>query len=316
MLRRLLLLLVAMTLSCAASAAGRSVDAGGFPATLEDPSGTGPLVVMVAGSGPTDRDGNSALGVRAGYLRKLADALAGRGIASLRYDKRGLPGSAPAGNEADVTFSTYVEDLRSVIGWAAAGYPGRPLVLLGHSEGGTVAIEAAKAAPEAIAGLVLLATPGRPPGETLRDQLANLPQPTRAEARAILAELEAGRRVEPVPPTLAGLFRPSVQPFVMSLLALRPAETLAEVAMPALVVGGGTDLQVGRADFDALAQARPHVESRWFPAMNHVLADAPADFAGNVATYADPDAALTAGLADVIAGIVRGVGEQATKRIP
>ncbi|MDN2583745.1 alpha/beta fold hydrolase [Aquibium sp. ELW1220] len=306
---RCLLLLAAMTMSFASSAAGRPVDAGGLPATLEDPSGAGPLVVMVAGSGPTDSDGNSVLGVRAGYLRKLAGALAERGIASLRYDKRGLPGSAPAGDEADVTIATYVEDLRSVIGWAAAAYPGRPLVLLGHSEGGMVAIEAAKAAPDTFAGLVLLATPGRPPGETLRDQLSNLPQPGRAEALAILGELEAGRRVGAVPPTLAGLFRPSVQPFMISMLSLRPAETLAAVAMPALVVGGGTDIQVTRADFDALAQARPDVESRWFPAMNHVLADAPADFAGNVATYSDPDTALTSGLADAIAVFVRAVGE-------
>lgn len=306
---RCLLLLAAMTMAGPSSAAGRSVDAGGFPATLEDPSGAGPLVVMVAGSGPTDRDGNSVLGVRAGYLRKLADALAERGIASLRYDKRGLQGSAPVGNEADVTFATYVEDLRTVIGWAAAGYSGRPLVLLGHSEGGLVAIEAAKAAPGEISGLVLLATPGRPPGETLRDQLASLPQPERAEALAILTGLEAGRHVATVPPALAGLFRPSVQPFVISLLALRPAATLAALEIPALVIGGGTDIQVGRSDFEALAQARPDVESRWFEGMNHVLTDAPSDHAGQLATYADPDAALTAGLADAIAGIVRAVAE-------
>lgn len=290
--------------------AGESdVDAGGFPATLSATDARGPLVVMVAGSGPTDRDGNNVFGVRAAYLRKLASALAERDIASLRYDKRGLPGSVPVGDEAGVTFATFVDDLRSVIDWAAAGYPGRPLVLLGHSEGGMVAMEAAKATPDAIAGLVLLATPGRPPGETLRDQLAALPAPARAAALAILGELEAGRRVETVPPTLAGLFRPSVQPFMISMLALRPAETLAMVAIPALVVGGGTDIQVSRSDFDALAQSRPDVESRWFPTMNHVLTDAPADFAGNVATYADPYAALTSGLADAIAEIVRAVGE-------
>lgn len=309
MLRRLLLL-AALTASCASFAAGRTVDAGGFPATLEDPSGAGPLVVMIAGSGPTDRDGNSVLGVRAGSLRKLADVLAARGIASLRYDKRGLPDSAPAGNEAEVTFSTYVGDLRSVTGWAADQHPGRPLVLLGHSEGGLVALEAARAAPDAFSGLVLLATPGRPLAGTLRDQLANMPPPGRREALAILEDLDAGRRVETVPAGLAGLFRPSVQPFVISLLALRPAAALAEVDMPVLVVGGGTDIQVGRADFDALAGARADVASRWFEGMNHVLADAPADRAANIAAYGDPDVPLADGLADTIAGFIDGIAAQ------
>lgn len=307
---RCLLLLATMTMACASFAAGRLVDAGGFPATLDDPSGAGPIVVMIAGSGPTDRDGNSALGVTAAYLRKLADALAARGIASLRYDKRGVPGSAPAGNEADVTISTYVDDLRSVAAWAAARSPGRPLVLLGHSEGGLVAIEAAGAAPGAFSGLVLLATPGRPLAETLRDQLANLPPPGRGEALAILEDLEAGRRAETVPAALVGLFRPSVQPFVISLLALRPAAALAEVDMPVLVVGGGTDIQVGRADFDALAGARADAESRWFEGMNHVLADASADRAANIATYGDPDVPLAGGLADTIADFVDGIGLQ------
>ena len=304
---RCLVLLAAMTLAGLAAAAERAVDAGGFPATLAAEASAGPLVLMVAGSGPTDRDGNNAFGVRAGYLGKLAAALARSGIASLRYDKRGLPGSAPAGDESGVTFATYVEDLRSVAAWAARQHPGRPLVLLGHSEGGMVAIEAAKMAPDAFAGLVLLSTPGRPPGETLRDQLANLPQLDMTEAPGILAELEAGRRVDLVPPSLAALFRPSVQPFLISLLALRPAETLAGLDMAALVVGGGTDIQVRHADFAALAAARPDVESRWFEGMNHILVDAPTDLAGNVATYGDPDVQLTAGVADAIADFVRRV---------
>jgi pimeloyl-ACP methyl ester carboxylesterase len=292
-----------------AHAAERSVDAGGFPATLAGEASLGPMVVIVAGSGPTDRDGNSRLGVTASYLRKLAEALGERGVASLRYDKRGIPGGAAIPPEAELTFDTYASDLAAVLDWAAATFPDRPLVALGHSEGGLVTLEAATDARTAsLAGVVLLATPGRPPGETLRDQLRALPQPMQDETLAILAELEAGRTVGDVPPTLANLFRPSVQPFIRSLLALRPAAVLAALDRPAMVIGGGTDIQVTRADFDALAAARPDVEAIWFPAMNHVLTDAPADFAGNVATYADPEAALTPGLADAIAEFVQRVG--------
>ena len=292
-----------------AAAAERAVDAGGFPATLAGETSSGPLVVMVAGSGPTDRDGNNAFGVSAGYLRKLAATLAEQGIASLRYDKRGIPGGAAIPPEAEVTFGTYVDDLAGVLAWAAAAHPDRPLVLLGHSEGGLVALRAAgRPGPRALAGLVLVATPGRPPGETLRDQLARLPQPVLGQALAILAALEAGQPAHAIPPSLAGLFRPSVQPFLTTLLALRPAAMLGALDLPVLVIGGGADIQVGRADFDALAAARPDVESRWFASMNHVLTDAPAGFADNVATYADPDAALTAGLADTVAAFARRIG--------
>lgn len=110
-----------------------------------------------------------------------------------------------------------------------------------------------------------------------------------------------------MPAELLGLFRPSAQHFVISLLRLDPARMLASLRIPALVIGGGTDIQVGRADFDALATARPGIETRWFAAMNHVLTDAPADRAGNIATYAEPGRPLSDGLAEVIADFVGGV---------
>ncbi|WP_170314755.1 alpha/beta hydrolase [Aquibium carbonis] len=304
---RLLVVLGSILLSGLAMAGDRAVDAGGFPATLSAAEADGPLVLMISGSGPTDRDGNNAFGVRAGTLGKLAAALASRGIASLRYDKRGLPGSVPVGDEAEVTFETFVADLEAVAAWARSTSAHRPLVLMGHSEGGMVAIEAARRAPHAYDGLILLATPGRPPAETMRDQLANLPEPERSDAFGMLADLEAGRRIDTVPPSLAGLFRASVQPFVISMLALRPAETLAALDLPVLVIGGGTDIQVGRPDFDALAAARTDAQSHWVERMNHILVDAPADFAGNVATYADPDVELSGGLADRIADFVTGI---------
>lgn len=292
-----------------ASADERDVDAGGFPATLVGEALPGSFVVMVAGSGPTDRNGNSAHGVTAGYLRKLATALAARGIGSLRYDKRGIPGGAAIPPEAELSFDTYVDDLCAVLASVEAGLRNRPLILVGHSEGGLVALQAAaRCGSKALAGLVLLASPGRPVGNLLREQLSALPRPLLDDALAILAELEAGRAAGAVPPALAGLFRPSVQPFLTSLLAVRPAEILGKLELPALVIGGGADMQVGRADFDALAATRPDVAARWFERMNHVLTEAPNSRDANLATYADPDAPLMPGLADAIASFARRVG--------
>lgn len=224
------------------------VDAGGFPASLYE-TGEGPIVILVAGSGPTDRNGNSTVGITASYLEKLAGALAAEGFSSLRYDKRGVAGSAPVKAESELTLDDFVADLNAVRTWARQRWPARPVVLVGHSEGGLIAMMASASTPPA--GLVLFAAPGRPPADILRMQLSNLPEQLHGQAFDILSELEAGRYVSDVPAQLAALFRPSVQPFVISLLEARPAETLASVDTPVMIVGGGTDLQVGEADFKA-----------------------------------------------------------------
>jgi pimeloyl-ACP methyl ester carboxylesterase len=287
------------------TAAEQQVAAAGFPATLVEPSDPDALVLMlISGSGPTDRDGNSRLGVSASYLSKLATKLGEHGIGSLRFDKRGVPGSQPVEREADVTMATFADDAKAVLDWLERRSDQRPVILVGHSEGGLVALAVAGRRPE-VAGLVLVATPGLPPADTLRAQLQTLEEPLRWQALAIEREIEDGREVETMPDPLLPLFRPSVQPFLRSLFAMRPAEELATLRMPVLVIGGGTDLQVGRADFDALAAAGPDVESCWFNSMNHVLVDAPADRSANLATYWDASLPLTDGLSDAIAEFAR-----------
>lgn len=309
-MRRLHALLFAAIMATAPgklAAAEQQVIAAGFPATLVEPDGNpdAPVMLFVAGSGPTDRDGNSRFGVGASYLAKLATGLAEQGVGSLRFDKRGVPGSQPVANEADVTMATFADDAVAVLDWLKDRAGSRPIILLGHSEGGLVALEAAGRRPQ-IAGLVLVASPGLPPAETLKVQMQALEEPQRAQALSIADEIEAGREVADVPQALLPLFRPSVQPFLRSLFALRPAAQLAALKMPALVIGGGTDLQVGRADLDSLAAARPDIESRWFASMNHVLVDALAERAANFATYAEPDRPLSEGLVKAIAEFARG----------
>lgn len=279
----------------------------GFPATFMEAGPEAPIVVMVAGSGPTDRDGNNPFGITASYLAKLADAFCNAGIASLRYDKRGVAGSVAPGPEEDILFGTFVADLDRVLDTFRLSHPGRKLVLLGHSEGGLVALAAAGRRSD-LSALILIATPGRPPAATLREQLQALPEPMRGKALAILLELENGKRVDDVPRSLLALFRPAIQGFLFSLFAIEPAKDLASLSLPALVVGGGTDLQVRRADFDELATVR-QVRSHWFEDMNHVLVDAPADRAQNFATYAQPDRPLARGLARELVGFLRGLDD-------
>lgn len=282
---------------------------GPLAGTYLAPASGGPVMVIIPGSGPTDRNGNSPLGVAGGAYQRLAEALAVEGVGSIRIDKRGMFGSAAAAADPNaVRLTDYAEDVRA---WAAEARrrAGAPCAwLLGHSEGGLVAILAARDSPD-VCGLVLLAAPGRPLQQVLREQLAAnpanaviLPQVDR-----IIASLEAGESPDltGAHPGVAMLFNPALNTFFVSLFSHDPAVELARYPGPVLVVQGETDIQVTVADAERLAGARG-LEPVIIPGMNHVLRDAPADRAANAATYRLTDAPLSAGLAEAIAGFVTG----------
>lgn len=261
--------------------------------------------LIIAGSGPTDRDGNSPLGVSASTYRLLAEGLAAHGVATVRTDKRGVAESAAAlTSEAGLIFTDYADDARA---WAAetARLTGQPCAwLIGHSEGALVALTAATEDDEAICGLVLLSGAGRPIGAVLREQLAGAPEPLLSQALAILAELEAGRPVTDVPPPLAALFRPSVQPYMISWLPLDPAEMVAAYEGPVMIGQGDNDIQVGLTDANAMASARPSAKLVIWEGVSHLLKLAPTDRAANAATYRDPDLPLAPGVVEDVAEFI------------
>ncbi len=280
----------------------------GLAGTFATPAAAGKhkAVLMIAGSGPTDRNGNSKLGVSADYLEMLADALAGDGIASLRYDKRGVGGSkALMTTEADLRFSDYVGDARTLTRWLRSRKDVSCVFLLGHSEGGLIATLVAEGG--SAAGLVLVASPGRPLGAVLHDQLSRSPMsaPLRTEALSVLKSLEGGETVTGVSPKLNNLFRASVQPYLISLLDIDPARRLAALKLPTLIVSGAHDLQVSKADYEALTRARPGAEALRIAGMNHVLKIAPQARKANFATYRNPDLPLAPKLAPAVSGFVR-----------
>ena len=307
-------MLILATLALAAAPIATEVQA---PGPLGPLAGTlltagpadAPVVLVIPGSGPTDRDGNSPMGVTANSYRLLAEALAAEGVSSLRIDKRGLVGSAGAVADGNaVTVADYVADTRAWIA-VARERTGRPCVwLLGHSEGGLIALAAAR--EEGVCGLVLVATPGRPAGEVVREQLRANPAngPILADAERAVDRLEAGERVEvsAMHPALQGLFKPAVQGFLVSLFALDPAQLIASAPGPILIVQGGRDMQVSMADAERLKAAAPAAELALFPTANHLLKDvASDDRAANLATYSDPDRPLASGLAQRIAAFVK-----------
>ena len=274
--------------------------------TLLAPESPRAVAVILAGSGPTDRDGDSPMGVRAGTYRLLAEALAEQGVATLRADKRGIGQSAAGGlSEADLRFSHLVDDAR---GWAAeaASRTGLPCAwLIGHSEGALIALAATEGDHDKICGLVLLSGAGRPARVVIEEQLGpQLPEPMRSQAFHALAELEAGRLAPDTPPELAALLRPSVQPYLISWFRLDPAELIAAWDGPVMIGQGLTDLQTTQTDARAMAAAQPDARLVLWEGVNHLLKVAPADRAANLATYSDPSLPLAPGVADDIAGFI------------
>ncbi len=273
---------------------------GRLAGTLTRPSPAKAAALIVAGSGPTDRDGNGPYG-RNDALKLLAEALAARGIASLRADKRGVGASAEALTaEAELRIDDLAADVVAWLDRLAEALPETPRLLIGHSEGALIATLAAQQHP--VRGLVLIAGLGRPAVEIVRAQLraAALEPALLNEAEVILDALDAGRSVRDVPAALQALFRPSVQPYLRSWFRLDPQAELAALGVPALVIQGDRDLQVPLSEAELLASPRDGAELVIVEGMNHVLKAVPPERDANLASYGDAALPLAPGLVEAI----------------
>ncbi|MEK9660952.1 MAG: alpha/beta fold hydrolase [Alphaproteobacteria bacterium] len=272
---------------------------------IDTPAGA--VVLMISGSGPTDRNDNSRL-THNNAMQKLAEGLAARGYASLRYDKRfsGVT-RLESHEESQITLDRYAEDASYWLNEARRRFPGRPVLPLGHSEGGTVALRLSQLQP--VDGLVLVAVAGRPLDRLVMEQM----EAGGASAATVivlgdrLSALRDGRLIGEVPATLKALLRPGVYPFWRSMFAFDAPAAFAGFAGPALLVYGERDLQVSLIDLELFVAARPGARSKVFATMNHVLKAAPPDRAGNLALYQQPDVPLETGLVAAIAEFLGGV---------
>lgn len=265
-----------------------------------------PVVLLHAGSGATDRNGNSAaLPGRNDSLRMVADALAHAGIATLRYDKRGVGASAlPGMREADLRLGHYVDDATAWLRQLRVDPRFTRIMMAGHSEGAQIAAAACEKAPAD--ACILIAGAGSGLDDILRTQLKpRLPAELYAQSERILLALKRGEQVEDVPPALLALYRPSVQPYLISSLKVDPRAAVAALRMPVLIVQGTTDLQVSVADAKALSAAAPSARLVIVPGMNHVLKLAGGDLAQQLPSYSDPALPLAPALVDALTAFVR-----------
>jgi pimeloyl-ACP methyl ester carboxylesterase len=280
---------------------------GTIDGTLEGAAATPvPVVLIIPGSGPTDRDGNSGV-LRGNTYMLLARALAAHSIASVRYDKRGVGKSAAAiAAEQDLLFDTYVDDAAAWLRQLRADGRFSKIAVVGHSEGSLIGMMAVQLAPAD--ALVSVEGAGRPAPIILREQLARALSPELyAQADAIINRLQNGQTVDEVPAELAPLFRPSVQPYLISWFRYDPAAEIAKVRLPVTIVQGTADVQVTMADAQALHHADPSARLVVVDGMNHALKYAP-DTSSQAAIlngYADPSLPVDPRVVDAVASAAR-----------
>lgn len=271
----------------------------------DTPQNTIPVVLLISGSGPTDRNGNNPW-MTNNSLKFLADALALNGIASLRYDKRGIAHSASAAvQEEHLRFEHYAADAARWVNKLKRDKRFGAVTVIGHSEGSLIGMLALQQQPAD--AFISLAGVGQPADLLLKRQLKSQPAHLLNSSLAIIRSLKAGKTVAPIDPVLAPIFRPGVQPYMISWFQYDPAIEIASLKVPVLILQGSTDLQVSMEDASLLAKAQPDAESMVIQGMNHVLKDSAIEVSVNLDTYNHPSLPVNTELVSVITAFISRV---------
>jgi pimeloyl-ACP methyl ester carboxylesterase len=271
--------LAATTIPLAARAQEASYDlvtpTGTIYGTLLFPANAKRVVLIIAGSGPTDRDGNNPIGITAASYRRVAAALAAQGIASVRYDKRAIAASRAAGpSERDLRFDMYVDDAAAWIAKLRADGRFTAIAVAGHSEGSLIGMIAVQRRPAE--SYISVAGAGFPADQVLRRQLAvqlaSAPELAAASTR-ILDALVSGKTDSDVPQQLLPLYNAGIQPYLISWFKYDPRVEIAKVRGSVTIAQGDNDIQVSVDDARSLAAARKDAKLVIVPHMTHVLSD-------------------------------------------
>ena len=261
---------------------------GNIEGTLLLPSEDKPAIALIiSGSGPTDRDGNSP-GLKMDYLKMLAEGLYQYNIASIRYDKRGIGASRIEGfKEDDLKFSHYIDDVKLWISKIRDDARFGDIIVIGHSEGSLIGMIASQdTSPDKF---ISIAGAGFTMLKTIRRQLGYQPPYILSMSEPILEKLEKGQTVDSIPPVLNNLFRQSVQNYLIAVSEYDPAVEISKLQCPVLVIQGTTDIQIEILDGEKLAESNTNSKLVIIDGMNHILKEAPENRFLNIQTYGNPE---------------------------
>lgn len=263
-----------------------------LPATAEQ----SPLVIIIQGSGPTDRNGNQPF-LKNNSLKQLANSLAAEGIASFRYDKRISQVLQGKITEQNLRFDDFVEDAEAAIDHFKQQNNFGKIIVLGTSQGSLVGMLAAKDRADAF---ISIAGAARPLDAILIEQIGQQMPQLKENVEQTLKELKENGSSSSYNPALQAIFRPSVQPFLVSWMKYDPEEEIKDLNIPVLLINGNKDLQVAPSEAELLQKAAPKAELIIIDKMNHVLKKIEGDDLENSKSYNEPSRPLHPELLPVI----------------
>jgi len=262
-----------------------------------------PVVIIIPGSGPTDRDGNNPK-MKNNSLKYLAEALCIYQIASLRYDKRGVAASSEAGKaEKDLRFEDYVSD---AVGWINQLHRDdrfNKVIIIGHSEGSLIGMLASQQSKTA--GFISLAGPAESADKLIKTQLKNQPEEVRKYTYPIIDSLVAGKTVDSINVMYNALLRPSVQPYLISWFKYTPKIEIGKLKVPILIINGTTDIQIDPQNAFELLYSSKNVDLEIIEGMNHILKRSETDRQKNIGTYNNPDLPVMDELIQAIVNFIK-----------
>lgn len=228
-----------------------------------------PLAIFIAGSGPTDRDGNQPM-MKNNSLRFLAEALSDKGIATFRYDKRivKLIQHRSTINEKKLRFNDFIDDAIAVLEYFKKDERFSKIYIVGHSQGSLIGMVAAQHGAD---GFVSIAGAGQEIDDVIVDQLAKQAPGLTESARLAFDDLRANGIAQNYDSGLASIFRAELQPFILSWMQFDPQEEIAKLDIPVLIVNGDKDIQVLPDEAEILHRAKPNADLLIVENMNHVL---------------------------------------------
>lgn len=244
------------------------------------------LVILLSGSGPTDKNGNQK-GIENNSLLYLSEALANNNIAAFSFDKRTVVLSKDkTANEQDMKFDDLINDTKDVITYFKNKKQFRRIIIAGHSEGSLVGMVASLGTADAF---ISIAGPGKSIDETIVEQITKQAPTLKEEVVSGMESLKKGVTFEPKNPMLASIFRPSVQPYMISWIKFNPSIEIKKLKIPVLLINGTKDLQVTVTDAELLKAAKPDAQIEIITNMNHVFKNIKTDdTAENIASYSNP----------------------------
>lgn len=239
------------------------------------------LAILIAGSGPTNRDGNQNF-LKNNSLKKLAAGLSNKGISTFRYDKRIVKQIRKGNVDKNMMFDDFVNDASDVIDYFKAKEDYSKIYVIGHSQGSLVGMLAAKDRAD---GFISLAGAGQNIGDVLIEQVTKMAPKLGEEVRRVVTILKTGKTTSDYPVALASLFGPDIQPFMVNWIKHSPTEIIKELEMPILLINGTKDLQVSESEAKLLKAANEKATLIIIENMNHVLFKIQGDDLENSKSY-------------------------------